>query len=208
MNDSANVFFSEAIKSPFYTQAYTVDICLDDFPACIFTFLNRAKRKEYEAGNCSLTELMSMFNDSIPEFQRSNDKWTREMQSSFVSNVLQGLKPQPLLLYTANAEGRKTNCMLLDGLQRLTALFQFFVKRDLDLKSAISGSVFTAQELHDTNKLDVFLMGIILPVKVYEFKSELEAVNHYIHINENITHSKDDIVRAKRFRNKLLNCDK
>jgi len=36
-------------------------------------------------------------------------------------------------------------------------------------------------------------------VKIHPFSSEAEAVKFYIEINENITHSADDILKAKRY---------
>ena len=42
-----------------------------------------------------------------------------------------------------------------------------------------------------------------LKLRIYNFKSEEEMINFYININENITHSPQDIKKAKDYLNKI-----
>ncbi|WP_152633381.1 DUF262 domain-containing protein [Aliarcobacter butzleri] len=127
----------------------------------------------------------------IPEFQRSNDKWTKKMQVKFIENLITGCVTQISLYTTTDKEFPKW--FILDGLQRLTA-FNLFITNQLkvfgdltydDVKDNISG---------ETNPIEF---------KLYRFNNEIEAVEFYIAINENITHSKKDIQRAKDYLDKL-----
>lgn len=39
-----------------------------------------------------------------------------------------------------------------------------------------------------------------MPVRIYNFRSEVEAVDFYIEMNDGITHSPEDIEKARRYR--------
>lgn len=197
-------FLKEAKKSPFYYRHYTVDIHLEDFISGIFSFLNRPEKKRYDSGELSPQDMLALFPDAIPAFQRDNDKWSRAMQESFISNIIQGCKPPPICLYTLDKDGSKTHCKVLDGLQRLTALFRFLIAQDLILKSAVSGQTIESSVLINSAEFERFVMNATLSLQIYHFESELQAVNHYIHVNENISHSTEDIARAKAYRETLL----
>lgn len=55
-----------------------------------------------------------------PEFQRK-DVWTKNQKSELVESILMGI-PLPLLYFTENKDGK---IIVIDGKQRLTALFEF-----------------------------------------------------------------------------------
>lgn len=139
--------------------------------------------------------------NAVPEFQRSNDKWDSEMQATYVLNCLKGFKSAPITLYTIKDE--ITNCLILDGLQRLTAFAEFMTKRTMVFD--IDGEKVTSAEMLDAIK-DQALFNYSYPfeVRILKFNSELEAVQHYIETNKNFTHSDADIERAIAYRNKLL----
>lgn len=197
-------FAKDAKSSPFHLQAYSADIGLDEFLRGLFFFLNRPLSRLFGNGEIGSAELISAFPESVPAFQRNNDKWTEEMQSSFVSNILQGYQGNPLMLYVVGEDVSKTHCQVLDGLQRITALIRFFSDPDMSIKAASSDQFISAGELLASERFQRHLMGLTTKIKVYNFTSELEAVEHYIHINRNITHSEDDIKRAFGYREKLL----
>ena len=54
----------------------------------------------------------------------------------------------------------------------------------------------TYQELVD----DLIITGTSMPItiKVFSFTSEAEAINFYIDINKGMTHSNEDIERARK----------
>lgn len=132
------------------------------------------------------------FMEHIPSFQRNNDKWTNKMQISYVENVLKGLN-NPILIYTLQDNSKR---FILDGLQRITAL-NLFINNEL--------KVFEKYNYIDIlHKIDALAR---INVKQYKFNTEIEAVEFYILMNENITHSKADIQRAKDYLVQLL-CSK
>ena len=129
----------------------------------------------------------------VPKFQRDNDKWSKEMQIKFVENIILGVNTT-IILGTLSKE--KAECVLIDGLQRVSAIFSFMNKEF---------KVFENFEYNDDfeNKINTFIHN--LKLKIFNFKNEKEMVNFYINMNENITHSKEDIQKAKDYLNKLDN---
>jgi len=127
----------------------------------------------------------------IPEFQRSNDKWTKKMQVKFIENIITGCVTQISLYTTTNKEF--PNWLILDGLQRLTAL-NLFITNELKVFGDLTYDDVKAKISDETNPIEF---------KLYRFNNEIEAVEFYIAINENITHSKKDIQRAKDYLAKL-----
>ena len=127
--------------------------------------------------------------EAIPKFQRDNDKWTTKMQQGFIENIIMGFKTD-ILLFEVGDKGY-IDCMILDGLQRITAIYKF-LNNDL----LVFGK--TLDELMDGGILRGFNDGYI-NLNIFTFDTEAEAVQYYIDINENITHSNDDIIRAKNY---------
>ncbi len=127
-----------------------------------------------------------------PEFQRSNDQWSKEMQTSFVENLICGCKTEITLFYL---EGAPERCYLLDGLQRSTSV-SAFLSNDLP----VAGDVY----FKDVERKSGALANARVGIKIYCFDTMAQAVSHYISINENISHSLDDINKAKQFRERLL----
>lgn len=128
----------------------------------------------------------------IPVFQRDNDKWNKSMQRKFIENIVVGC-PTSISLYTISEE-EFPKWLILDGLQRLTAI-NLFIQDELKIFNGLVYSDIKAQVSDEG----------ILEFKRYRFNSEIEAVEFYIAINENITHSKKDIQRAKDYLAKLKN---
>lgn len=122
----------------------------------------------------------------IPIFQRDNDKWTKPMQKKFIENIVIGCSTS-ISLY-AISEKEFPNWLILDGLQRLTAI-NLFINDELKIYNGLVYSDIKEQ-ISD---------GGVLEFKRYRFNTEIEAVEFYIAINENITHSKKDIQRAKDY---------
>ena len=129
----------------------------------------------------------------VPKFQRDNNKWSREMQIKFIENIILGVNTTIILGTLSN---EKSECVLIDGLQRVSAIFSFMNKEF---------KVFEGFEYNEDfeNKISTFIHN--LKLKIFNFKNEKEMVNFYINMNENITHSKEDIQKAKDYLNKLDN---
>ncbi len=139
--------------------------------------------------------------ERVPAFQRDNDKWDSEMQTKFVLNLLKGCQSNPVVLYTLTSD--ITECFILDGLQRLTAIHRFLIKKDMVFELG-NGETINSKAITDASYEFWGMRNIAFDVKIYQFDNELQAVNHYIDINDGITHSQKDINRAKAYRDSLI----
>ena len=128
-----------------------------------------------------------VLNKITPEFQRNNDKWTKEMQIKFVENIVLG---STSIIMLGSLTGEKSECVLLDGLQRLTAIFAFTNKEF---------KIFNEYEYNEEFEKLINTHIQNLKLRIYNFKTEKEMVHFYINMNENITHSKEDIQKAKDY---------
>lgn len=162
--------------------AYTMDFDLREPKQLLRYNRQTEQRLEHET-------YLQAYRSMIPPFQRDNNKWTREQQIRFVENVCAGFRTT-LMLYTLKEdEGLYEQVQILDGLQRLTAILSFienefpifgeFYFRDIDARLAL---------------------GTVRPqVRIYTFETEADAVQFYIEMNRDITHSADDIYRAEQY---------
>lgn len=123
-----------------------------------------------------------------PEFQRSNTKWSQEMQISYIENVISGYRGDLLLYYVRNQDAGY--CYILDGLQRLTALKDFIDGKFL---------VFGGASFDELVEMKVGALRGTLTLKIYEFDDHISACKHYINMNKNITHSPEDLTTAYEF---------
>lgn len=118
-----------------------------------------------------------------PPFQRDNNKWTKKMQVKFVENLMMGAKTE-ILLFQMEEE---TDSQIIDGLQRTTAILDFY-------KGKIKPFGYSYEELKPyLNKF----ANYSLMIRVYTFEAWEEVGKFYIDMNENITHSSQDIQKAK-----------
>lgn len=128
---------------------------------------------------------------AVPSFQRDNDKWTVEMQHDFIKNIIKGLRTT-IMLYEVNEDASKynllTNCYILDGLQRITAIYAFITG-----KFTVFGKTY--QEMLDESIISATSMPITL--KIFSFPNESEVIKFYISMNKGMTHSNEDIKKAK-----------
>lgn len=123
----------------------------------------------------------------VPVFQRANDKWTKKMQIKFIENLVLGLTSQ-ISLYTVS-KNEFPKWLILDGFQRLTAV-NLFIYHKLEIFNGLTYDDIKANIDGGVNQLQF---------RLYRFNNEIEAVEFYIAMNENITHSKKDIQRAKDY---------
>lgn len=187
-------------NSSFNRSSYSVDISLSNFFQNISMYTHGeeySSASETKTNNLpnvehfTLDENPSRLFECVPAFQRKNDKWTEDMQVSFMTNVMAGYKTT-LMFYEVTEERSPnlTACMIIDGLQRLTAIYRF-------LTNQIKVKGYTYQELLDNRVM--YLNRITIKLSNYAFATEIEAVEFYIAMNENMTHSKSDIQNAKDY---------
>jgi hypothetical protein len=117
-----------------------------------------------------------------PLFQRDNTKWNKSMKLKFIENLLSGVKTELLLFKMKEQE----DAQIIDGLQRTTAILDF-------LNGKVKPFGYTYQDLKD--RLKAFHTSV--SIKIYTFDNWEDVGRFYIDMNENITHSKSDIQKAK-----------
>lgn len=170
-------------NSPFARSHYSVDIAMSSFHKGLMMFIDADKHEngfEFDDIFCG-----------VPDFQRDNDKWSESMQVKFVENLLMGCKTT-LMLYEVAGQGRQgdlCDCYILDGLQRITAIDRF-----------VKGEISAFGEKYSKLNAERIISNVRcrLKLNIYTFSSEKEAIEFYISMNENITHSSSDIDKAKR----------
>ncbi len=126
----------------------------------------------------------------VPNFQRECTHWTEAMQASFVENIIKGCHTE-IFLYNVGEE----ECLagfgnqVLDGQHRLMALLKF-----LDNKLPIFGGNL----LSDLENEPIMWRGMSkIAFTVFNFDTEADAIQFYLEMNENITHSPEDISKAR-----------
>lgn len=170
----------KARHSTFSKQGvYQVNIKLNKLE----TFLSSIKLySDQTNSNVVSINTVSFFNKITPGFQRDNNKWSLDMKIKFVQNLLSGVETD-LKLFSLDGK----DFQIIDGLQRLTAIIDF-----MENKFNIFGD-FTYEDL----KNNLITFNTHLTVTAYIFENWFEVGKYYIEINENITHTKEDIDKAK-----------
>lgn len=190
MNNDMKDVLKTIKDSPFRRSSYQVDISLSDFHKGVMMYLNDDKHT-----NGFINSDIFL---SVPKFQRDNDKWSLEMKVSYIENLIKGCD-SVIMLYEISPKGKIStleNCYILDGLQRITAIHEF-------VEGLIKPFGKSYKDLVEGRILHSTLCRIKL--RIYTFETEKEAVDFYIAMNENITHSKKDIEKAKKYLEGIIN---
>jgi hypothetical protein len=145
-------------------------------------------RDELEKRHFDLYQSNELIETMTPVFQRENTKWSRDMQVSFCENVIGGFRSTIMLYHIASEDSGY--CYILDGLQRLTALCEF-----------VNDQIPVFGELYSDIAENVGLHRATITLNIFEFDSHEAACLHYISINENISHSPEDLEVAYQFIN-------
>ena len=177
----------EIKNSPFNKHFYEVNIMLSSGVSGLFMYTGVAG--EYYGSGGREVPVDKVF-QAVPVFQRDNNQWTVAMQQSFIKNVISGFRTHIALFQIGNKN--MASCQILDGLQRITAITEF-VKGNFK----VFGHTYT--ELKELGVLKAMRGGTIA-VRVYSFKNLNEAIDFYVSMNENITHSPEDIQKAINFK--------
>jgi len=174
-------------ESAFSKQGYEITLFLEDFQRQMLDY-SSVYDKENET-------LDSILEKCVPEFQRKNDKWTLDMQSKYVENILKGCssKIQMFCLEKDYKRLSYNSCKIIDGLQRTTAIIEFFK----DNVKVFDG--LTYSEIKENFPNFLRRIGMKLTLEIFVFDTLKDAVKFYIDMNENITHSKEDIQKAKEY---------
>jgi hypothetical protein len=169
-------------NSAFNKQAYIVNIPVRRFIKSLMAYVDDTiEEPTYQ----------DILENAIPNFQRNNDKWTRDMQIKFVENVIKGFVTK-IQLFELKNEGVIETCKILDGFQRVTALSLF-----IEGEYKIFNNSISFNDVKDT-----FLRGLskTIIIEVFNFDSLNEVIDFYVEMNENITHSPEDIQKALSFK--------
>lgn len=187
-----NYIQKEIESSSFSKQKYTTTLHLTDFKSSMMFYINALDGDG--TNNSDKYILDDVIKEGTPIFQRNNDKWSKEMQSKFVENILKGCstKIQLFSLNHDNIRLQNSRCQIIDGLQRTTALVEFF-KNNVEVFGVTHDKI---KELFPT----MFKSSrLSLQLEIYDFNNLKEAIEFYIDMNKNITHSPEDILKASEF---------
>jgi len=177
--DNIDDIIKKARQSAFNKHRYEVTIRLRRLLNSILLYTDYDKCKDD-------IDILSkdFFTKAVPAFQRDNNKWSKKQKILFVENVLKGFKTN-ISLFRFSEDG---DAQIIDGLQRLTALTDF-------IDGKIKAFGYSYEEYGD--KIKSFPANINL--SVYTFDTWEEVGRFYIEMNEGITHSKEDIQKAKNW---------
>jgi len=198
-----NLKINDFIKNnSFHKQSYKVNVNLNFIDSQFQHFL---KPWEEEEKNNLLVEIFD--DNDIPIFQRDNNKWTEDMQISFIENLIKGCKTN-IQLFRIKNKNEGEGEFILDGLQRLTAIKKFFQNKLKIFKGFDDAKKgFSYIEINTIPELKDILRQIEknsnLTIERFEFDNMIEVIQFYIDMNENITHSEEDILKAKMILLKL-----
>lgn len=182
---------NEIRNSAFSRPNYNVDIHLRRFLQGLLVYTDPTHTDD--GGDVNIDDVFK----AVPDFQRKNDKWTQDMQITFIRNLIKGFRTE-IRLYEVNKDGSRiqgmTHCKIIDGLQRVTAIHAF-------MKGQFRVFGLTYDEMIEERILNH--MSVPITIRVYSFPSESEAIEFYIEMNENITHSSADIAKARVILNEI-----
>jgi Protein of unknown function DUF262 len=179
VNDDILELVKKARSSSFCKLNYSVNIDLDCFVDSMLLHTYCNKNNPLDSVSVSNKEWVQRV---TPAFQRANDKWSKEMKLKFIENLLSGAKTELMFFRFDETE----DAQIIDGLQRTTAILDFIDGR-------IKPFGYSYDELGKAVKM--FRSTII--IKIYTFDDWKSVGSFYIDMNENITHSKKDIQKAK-----------
>ena len=93
MNDISKIekLIIKTRTSSFNKNNYDVTIPFARFVNSVELYTNYDKSCLVSAGKAEYSSPDEFLNRATPAFQRSNDKWTKEMQVKFIESILNGL---------------------------------------------------------------------------------------------------------------------
>jgi len=188
MNDKILQLVEKCRNSSFNRSNYQVNIDIHTFidSMLLHTWYDELKDKKgfKECRTSDDKKFNTAWIERItPDFQRANNKWNKAMKLRFIENLLSGVKIELMFFRLENHE----DAQIIDGLQRTTAILDFF-------NGKIKPFGFSYQDLKENfNRFQSHNISI----KIYTFSNWVEVGRFYIDMNENITHSKKDIQKAK-----------
>lgn len=137
-----------------------------------------------------------------PDFQRGN-VWTNEQQIAFIENLLRGV-PLNNIIYVNNLfnipnvqdERLKDKVLVVDGLQRLTAMFDFMDNKFKVFDNQLSYSDILNHE--NKSQMREIFKNCLIKINEIKLTSYSELLEFYINYNSGGTvHSQSEIQRVK-----------
>lgn len=181
-------------KSNFKKSKYTLCTSIVDVPQNIL-FYNEKIDKNGKTSTFSApivnTETLKSF---VAPFQRDTNNWSTEMKIKFVENIIMGCRTDITLYTTHNVKTNNStheNCFILDGQHRILAILEF-------IEGKFNAFGFSYQELLSEKIIAPRRQNEIY-IHIVSFSNENEAIEYYINMNENITHTPEDIEKAKTY---------
>lgn len=148
--------------------------------------------------------------DLLPEFQRGH-VWTKEQQVLFIEALIRGAVGtdgrtisfnHPEYQNTKKAHSDLDRMVIIDGLQRLTAIRDFVAGKFKVFVDEFGGDGVDMDFFHGS---EFSLGGNTIKIQVYTMQTQREVLDFYISLNSGGTaHSKEEIERVKKMRQDLL----
>lgn len=149
-------------------------------------------------GSMPLRELVRILEAEeiiIPDYQRGR-AWTREQSSAFVGHWLEGGAVSPLYVQRwADPSDPSRPEELVDGLQRSTALHQFF--RGEIQAHLHDGVRFYFQELQVSDQRRVSSHGMAIPIAYLTLATRADVLSFYLRVNRGVAHELSDLARVE-----------
>jgi len=182
MTDEKMELVGKCRSSSFCKGSYNVNIDLKYFVENLLLFTDVKNEERVSKENFKTLNYREWLSKVTPNFQRDNNKWSKKMKTLFVENILKGASTEFMYFRFEEHE----DAQIIDGLQRTTALIDFF-------EGKIKPFGYSYLELDEY----VGLFNTHMTIKIYNFETWEDVGRFYIDMNENITHSKKDIQKAK-----------
>ena len=182
--DTLTNLIKQCRNSSFSKHSYCVNIELRSFIRSLYFFIDQDDHETISSNfkNDDKNFNLNLMKKAVPDFQRENTKWNKKMKVKFIENVLKGAKVE-FMFFRMSEYG---DSQIIDGLQRLTAILDFFHGKVLPFGLSYKDIEQEIGKFRDN-----------IHIKIYTFDNWAEVGKFYVDMNENITHSKSDIQKAK-----------
>lgn len=184
--ESNNKMFEEIIR-PIATTNYSADYNIHRIKDVFQNFAKEYGSFEYN-----------------PDFQRGR-VWSRDKKIAFIEAIAKGVIPKSLLTITLNCPdyndfwdgvGDLSGFCIIDGLQRVTALEEFY-----EGKFKIFGDRFS---YHDFDSSKFSFGRVYITMRIFSFCWKRDLLEYYIAINSGgVVHSEEEINRVQKMLEEL-----
>lgn len=182
--ENVNKIIKAQKTSSWTAMGYTVNLRIPRLKAVLEDYC------DVESGTLNSTNM----NLITPNFQRELGNWTIDMKKMYIQNLILGA-PTNLILYTLDKSIANWKCKILDGQHRINAILEFMENKFSVFDEVFYSDLENHPNFHFNNSKN--------SLTIHDFLTEKDAAQFYIDINSGITHTPEDINKAKNYINSL-----